>query len=300
MGTATVAFVNLSRLDPWVVEFVWKVMKESLSFCLLPTDGGGFPVISSLEVRPLPDGAYGTNLDEFANKLLKKRFRINCGYSGNGSLRYPLDYYDRVWDVDQNFSPSHLTAGFQIPIPLNFSGIRESPPASILQTARILARRNVLSYNFPLDKLGDYYVLLYFAGIMPVSSSFDVLINDNVVSPDYSVKHAEAGSIFFSAESVDYLNITFRNVSFYPQVNAIEIYEILDIPLECTGTTVSALQVIQQSTGFNFGWEDDPCSPTQWKHVGCDGSLVTSLNLSFNKLTSFGSDFDTLINLQIL
>lgn len=87
IGTATVAFVNLSWLDPWVEEFVWKVKKESLSFCLLSTQDGGFPVISSLEVRPLPDGAYGTSLDEFANNLLKKRFRINCGYSGNGSLR---------------------------------------------------------------------------------------------------------------------------------------------------------------------------------------------------------------------
>lgn len=42
-------------------------------------------------------------------------------------------------------------------------------------------------------------------------------------------------------------------------------------------SAVSALQVIRQSTGFDFGWEDDPCSPKPWMHVGCDGNLVTSL-----------------------
>lgn len=40
---------------------------------------------------------------------------------------------------------------------------------------------------------------------------------------------------------------------------------------------VSALQVIQQTTGLDLGWQDDPCSPTPWEHIECDGNLVTSL-----------------------
>ena len=40
---------------------------------------------------------------------------------------------------------------------------------------------------------------------------------------------------------------------------------------------VSALQVLQQFTDLDLGWQDDPCSPTQWDHIGCEGSLVTSL-----------------------
>lgn len=151
--------------------------------------------------------------------------------------RYPLDYHDRLWDADEGFSPSHLAAAFHIPVSFDLTGIKENPPASVLQTARVLARKTALTYNFPLDKLGDYYVALYFAGIMPVSSSFDVLINGDVVHSDYTVEHGEVGSIFFMGKKIESLNITFRNNSFYPQVNGIEIYEVLEVPVECSTTT---------------------------------------------------------------
>ncbi|ONK77646.1 uncharacterized protein A4U43_C02F8980 [Asparagus officinalis] len=350
LGTATAASVNLAENDPVVEELVWRVdgSKNTLALCLHPVEGGGSPVISSIEVRPLPEGAYGLVSDEDRGKssLLRKRYRINCGYVGGAPLRYPFDYYDRIWDVDQNFWPTRLSTEFKIPVQLELSGVKESPPVEVLQTARVLVRRDTLTYYFSLEKSGDYYVVLHFAGITPVSPTFDVLINDNSVSSNYSVKHGEASSILYSVKGIDSLRIMFRNVSFYPQVNAIEIYEAIGIPLECSTTTVSALKVIEQSTGFDLGWQNDPCSPTAWKHVGCDGNLVTSLelvnmdlrvisptfgdlidlkkldlhntslsgeimnlgslqkleilNLSFNKLTSFGSDFDTMVNLQIL
>lgn len=130
-----------------------------------------------------------------------------------------------------------MASSFHLPVSFNATGIEENPPISVLQTARVLARKNVLTYYFPLDKLGDYCVVLYFAGIMPVTSSFDVLINGDVVHTEYAVKHGEVGSISFVGKEIDNLNITFRNVSFYPQVNGIEIYEVLDIPTECSTTT---------------------------------------------------------------
>ncbi|KAG0462611.1 hypothetical protein HPP92_021087 [Vanilla planifolia] len=266
IGTATVAIVNLSRSDPWVEEFVWKVVGEMLTFCLISVPGSGSPVISSLEVRPIPAGSYGAGSEVLTGSLLRKRYRINCGYQDKGSpIRYPSDYYDRIWDGDQKFHPSLLSGAFHVPIALNISGMKETPPLVVLQTAR---------------------------------------------------------------------------------VNGIEIYEVLGIPQECSPVTVSALQVIQQSNGFNLGWEDDPCAPTTWSHISCNGNLVTSLelsdvdlrvisptfgdlinlkkldlhntsltgeimnlgslqelevlNLSFNKLTSFGSEFATMVSLQIL
>lgn len=57
-------------------------------FCLLSVPSGGSPVISSIEVRPVPDGAYGAGLGgDRWNHLLRKRFRINCGYNGSEPLR---------------------------------------------------------------------------------------------------------------------------------------------------------------------------------------------------------------------
>ncbi|KAK1289797.1 putative LRR receptor-like serine/threonine-protein kinase [Acorus calamus] len=345
LGTAIVTTVNLTIYDPWVEEFIWPVSKENLLFCLHPIPGGGHPVISSLELRPLPTGAYASGIGNSSNSLLRKRFRINCGYS-NGSLRYPVDPYDRIWDPDQNYSPAHLSAGFNIPIQLDVLELKESPPVSVLQSARVLARKNILSYDFSVSSLGDYYIVMYFAGTLPVSSTFDVLVNREVVRSNYQVKNMEASAVFISRNRIDTLNITLRNISYYPQVNAIEIYEIIEIPMESSATQVSALQVIQQSTGFNLGWEGDPCYPVPWEHIGCEGNLVTSLeisdmdmrvisptfsdliylktldlhntslsgeiknlgslqkleilNLSFNKLTSFGSDIIKLVSLKFL
>lgn len=158
-------------------------------------------------------------------------------------LRYPLDPYDRIWDADQKFSPAQLSSGFNNQLPLNLSNIQESPPAAVLQSARVLARKNILSYNFQLDKMGDYYAVLYFAGILPVSPSFDVLANGDVVQSNYTVKSSEVSVLFFVRKGITSLNITLRNVSFYPQMNAIEIYESVDIPLECS-TTTGAISVL--------------------------------------------------------
>ncbi|KAG9446455.1 hypothetical protein H6P81_012583 [Aristolochia fimbriata] len=345
LGTAMISTINLTRSDPWVDEFIWPVTKDILTFCLHPIPNGGFPVISALEVRQLPDGAYESGWGDLHDAALRKQFRVNCGYT-NGTLRYPVDTYDRTWDPDQNFSPIQLSSGFNTQAPFSVVDIKEAPPISVLQSARVLARKDILTYNFPLRTLGDYYIVLYFAGILPVSSSFNILINGEVVRSNYTVKITEASVVAIKQRSVTNLNVTLQNVSFYPLVNAIEVYEIVEIPSEVSSTTVSALQVIQQSVGLELGWQDDPCSPTPWDHISCEGSLVTSLelsdvnlraisptfgdlldlkkldlhntslageiqnlgslqqletlNLSFNRLISFGSELDTLVSLQIL
>lgn len=228
-----------------------------------------------------------------------------------------MDPYDRIWDADQSYTPFHVSSGFNILLSHNLSsGLSESPPVAVLQTARVLARRNALTYNLPLDTLGDYYIVLYFAGILPVSPSFDILINGVVVQSNYTVKKSEASALYLTQKEIKSLNVTLKSIRFYPQINAIEVYEIVEIPLETSSTTghirfgyaslmssfhcseltpfpswlsnspaVSALQVIQQSTGLDLRWEDDPCSPAPWDHIGCEGSLVTSLCVHIKALT---------------
>ncbi|KDP26385.1 hypothetical protein JCGZ_17543 [Jatropha curcas] len=345
LDTAITSTVNLSTSDPWTEEFVWSANKDTVSFCLLAIPNGGSPVISSIEIRPLPRGAYKDAIGELPNKSLRKSYRINSGT--NGTIRYPLDPFDRIWDADQNYTPFHVSSGFNKLLSFsNLSSVRENPPVSVLQTARVLARRHVLTYNLVLDTLADYYIVLYFAGILPVSPSFDVLINGDIAESDYTVKMSEASALYLTRKGIKNLNITLRSITFYPQINGIEVYQIVDIPLEASSTTVSALQVIQQRAGLDLGWEDDPCSPISWDHIGCEGSLVTSLelsdinlrsisptfgdlldlkkldlhntslageiqnlgslqhleklNLSFNQITSFGTELETLVSLQIL
>nr|XP_043620700.1 probable LRR receptor-like serine/threonine-protein kinase At5g48740 [Erigeron canadensis] len=300
LGTAIAANINLSFKDPWIEEFVWQPNnKDELSLCLISIPNSGFPVISSIEMRPIPQGAYYSGMEDFANKLLRKRYRINCGYS-NGSIRYPLDQYDRIWDPDQDFSPFHTSTGFKTLGTFNTWGLKESPPLPVLQTGRVLARREGLSYNFTLENLGDYYVVLYFAGILPVSPTFDILINGEVVESNYSVKSWEVGSLYFLRKGITSLNVTFKDISFYPFVNAFEVYEIVNVPPESSTTVVSALQVIQQSTGLDLEWEDDPCSPTPWEHIQCEGNSVITLELFDIDLRSISPTFGDLFDLKTL
>ncbi|XP_038877569.1 probable LRR receptor-like serine/threonine-protein kinase At5g48740 isoform X2 [Benincasa hispida] len=343
LGTAITSIVNLTFHEPWTEEFVWPVNKETVSFCLHSIPLSGSPLISSIELRPLPRGSYEDD-GLLQSRALRKSYRINCGYT-NGSLRYPIDPYDRVWDADRNFKPFHVSSGFKVEANFDLIGVKEAPPAAVVETARVLTRRDELSYNFPLEEEeGDYYVILYFGGILAVHPSFDVLINGRVIESNYTFEKGEIRALYVIQEQIKSLNITLKSVKYYPQVNAIEVYQIVHVPLEASSTT--ALQVIHQSTGLNLGWEDDPCSPRTWDHVGCEGNLVTSLelsninlrtisptfgdildlklldlhntslsgeiqnlgslthlqnlNLSFNKLTSFGSDLENLSNLKIL
>ncbi|KAK1420603.1 hypothetical protein QVD17_22325 [Tagetes erecta] len=300
LGTAIAANINLAVKDPWVEEFIWQPNnREILLLCLNSVPNGGYPVISSIEIRPVPQGGYYSGMEDFANKLLRKCYRINCGYT-NGSIRYPLDQYDRIWDPDQDFSPFHTSTGFKTLGTFNTWGLNESPPQAILQTGRVLARREGLSYNFALENNADYYLVLYFAGILPVSPIFDVFINGEAVESNYSVQSWQVRSLYFLRKGIKSLNITFKDINFYPLINAIEVYEIVNIPPESSTTVVSALQVIQKSTGLDLEWEDDPCCPTPWEHIQCEGSSVTSLELYDINLRSISPTFSDLFDLKTL
>lgn len=299
LGRSMVATINLSKVDPWIEEFVWPVSKDYIPICFHRIQNGGDPVISSLELRPLPQRAYNNSLHGPQKNLLRTCYRINCGYT-NGSLRYPLDQYDRVWDADEDFSPSHLSMALYTKYDLNTSSINEVPPMVVVQTARLLERRNLLTYDLPLDELGSYYVVLYFAGIVPVSSRFDILANGGIIQSNYSVISRNSTVFYFTMEQIRGLNITLQNISFFPLINAIEVFEIVDIPPETSSTTVSALEVIQQYTGLDLGWEEDPCFPRPWNHLTCDGNLVTSIGLSGIKLRSISPAFGDLLDLRTL
>lgn len=86
LGRSMVATINLSKVDPWIEEFVWPVSKDYIPICFHRIQNGGDPVISSLELRPLPQRAYNSSLHGPQKNLLRTCYRINCGYT-NGSLR---------------------------------------------------------------------------------------------------------------------------------------------------------------------------------------------------------------------
>ncbi|CAN8265621.1 unnamed protein product [Cochlearia groenlandica] len=299
LGRRITSTVDLRTNDLWIEELVWPVNNDSVLLCLLAVKGRGIPVIASLEVRPLPLGAYRNSLEGSSDIILRSSYRINSGYT-NGTIRYPSDPYDRIWDPDQSFAPFHASSSFNRLTRSSSFNITENPPASVLQTARILARKDSLSYTFSLNTIGDYYIILYFNGILSLSPSFNVTINDEVKQSDYTVTSSEASTLYFTPKRISKLNITFGKIKFNPQVNALEVYQILQVPLEASSTTVSALKVIEQFAGQDLGWQDDPCTPLPWNHIECEGNRVTSLFLSQIKLRSISPTFGDLIDLKTL
>jgi hypothetical protein len=155
-----------------------------------------------------------------------------------------MDPYDRIWNGDRSFIPFHATTGFKIQSRFNQSNIVEKPPVSVLQTGRVLARRNMLAYNLPLEGLGDYYIILYFAGILPVFPSFDVFVNGDLVKSNYTIKMSETSVLYVTRKGISTLNITLRSINFYPQINAFEVYNMVDIPPEASSTTGSIYHLI--------------------------------------------------------
>ncbi|KAG5042728.1 hypothetical protein JHK87_006643 [Glycine soja] len=65
IGIAIAASINLVESDPWSEEFLWTFHKDTLSFCLNAIPKGGSLVISSPEIRPLPQGAYTNGMEDF-------------------------------------------------------------------------------------------------------------------------------------------------------------------------------------------------------------------------------------------
>ncbi|KAG9149331.1 hypothetical protein Leryth_003301 [Lithospermum erythrorhizon] len=295
LGTALSTNVNLSKKDPWIEEFIWPVNKDVVSLCFQSIQGSGYPVVSSIELRPMPQGSYRSAMNDSPDYLLRSVYRINCGYI-DGPLRYPIDQYDRIWDADEDFTPFHVSTGFDIQNIFNLSNLIESPPTAILQTARVLARWNELTYNLPLDHQGDYHIILYFAGILPVSSSFDVMINGNIFQANYTVQTWESKDMLFTLKEINSLNITLRKVGYFPFINALEVYEILDIPPGTSSTTPSNYSKVLH---WDLGDLHNTSLAGEIQNLGSLQHLER-LNLSFNQLTSFGSELESLTNLKIL
>lgn len=137
-----------------------------------------------------------------------------------------------------------MSSGFKVEA--NFDSIdqviKEAPPNVVIETARVLARRDELSYNLPLEEEGNYFVILYFGGILAVHPSFDVLINGRVIETNYTVEMGEIRVLYYVIQhQTKSLNITFKSVKFYPQVNAIEVYNIVHVPMETSSTTGARL-----------------------------------------------------------
>lgn len=215
LGATLYSTVNLALKDPWVEEIIYNAT-DSRTFCLVAMVEA--PVISLLELRPLPSGSYRRADPSYGGTMLRKVYRINCGSRPSESVRYknsrddlicelldrslylyrnveglnpvppvshksryPQDVSDRIWDPDQFYHPPGLTSTSAGTMSLKTSDVFDSVPMLVLTTDR---------FNFVNQSL--LYALPLVAGHVQLSGGF-YLMNalfaelNNEIGPSFSI-----------------------------------------------------------------------------------------------------------------
>ncbi|KAL3701850.1 hypothetical protein R1sor_019872 [Riccia sorocarpa] len=290
VGTGKLAYINLKKDDPWIEEVIISLAEDRSMqvFCLAAVKGA--PVISYIELRPLPADSYSAE-----GLYLRKQFRIDSGNT-NSSLRYPEDGYDRIWDMDGSFAGT--SSSVLSSVSLDGEDVPEQPPTAVLNTVR-RATGTDLQYSLNVDDTGSFTVKLY----TPSGITSDVQVN-GVSKATSSVSGTAIRTTTFSgvADSSGVISIVLNeNGTQQPQINALEVFEEINAKVSSTDAdTMNSLRIYYND--LKLKWIGDPCLPVPWQNLECSsGNQVTTLDLSRQDLVlPFTHDFVSLRSLTLL
>ncbi|KAF2547020.1 hypothetical protein F2Q70_00019575 [Brassica cretica] len=256
-------------------EIIHITRSNILEICLVKT-GTSTPLISALELRPLPYDTYITRTGS-----LKYVDRIYFSNSDKG-VRYPEDVYDRAW------SPFLLVEWTQINTTLNVVDSHKdyNPPQDVIKTAAVPANASEpMTFSWTLDTSDDEtYAYLYMADIQKVRNNdtreFDIIANGKVEFDPYSPMKFEV-EVLFNRVPLKcegglcrvQLSRT-RKSTLPPLMNALEIFQVIEFPQsETNQDDVIAMKNIRDNYGLNkISWQGDPCVPKQflWSGLRCN------------------------------
>ncbi|WZZ20366.1 hypothetical protein YC2023_121753 [Brassica napus] len=283
-------------------EIIHITRSNILEICLVKT-GTSTPLISALELRPLPYDTYITRTGS-----LKYVDRIYFSNSDQG-VRYPEDVYDRAWSP---FLPVEWT---QINTTLNVVDPHKdyNPPQDVIKTAATPAiASEPMTFSWTLDTSDDEtYAYLYMADIQKVRNNdtreFDIIANGKVEFDPYSPMKFEV-EVLFNRVPLKcegglcrvQLSRT-RKSTLPPLMNALEIFQVIEFPQsETNQDDVIAMKNIRDTYGLNkISWQGDPCVPKQflWSGLRCNvidvstPPRIIALDLSRNNLTGEVPEF---------
>ncbi|XP_019099845.1 PREDICTED: putative receptor-like protein kinase At3g46340 [Camelina sativa] len=306
----TIDLAKRVNSDKWE-EIIHFPKSNSLDVCLLKT-GTSTPIISSLELRPLPDNTYTTE-----SSSLKSILRFDLTESTK-VIRYPNDIFDRIWDT--HFEPQWTQISTVLEV--NISN-RYSVPKDVLMTAAIPANANApfsftKNLEFPNDKL---YMYFHFAEVQALQANqiraFTIFWNRKTIFRPLSPMYLKDYTVFtYTPSSCEVgkclLEIKRTQTSTLPPLlSAIEFFAAINFTeSETNEDDVIAMKNIKATYGLSrISWQGDPCVPRQflWDGLGCTDTNVstppriTSLNLSSSGLTgSIAPGIQNLTNLQNL
>ncbi|CAK9871388.1 unnamed protein product [Sphagnum jensenii] len=302
LGATLYSTVNLALKDPWVEEIIYNAT-DSRTFCLVAMVEA--PVISLLELRPLPSGSYRRADPSYGGTMLRKVYRINCGSRPSESVRYPQDVSDRIWDPDQFYHPPGLTSTLAGTMSLKTSDVFDSAPMLVLTTDRFNFVNQSLLYALPLvadhvQLSGGFYLMnAFFAELNnEIGPSFSISVNGVLLLSAFPLTPLVAFEFTVLQAAGLWWNLSLGQVHGSPQINGLELLQLVTVHTPAFQDDGYNLQELQ----LDWVLGSDPCWPVPWMGVTCsDSGMVTSLDLSNLGLSgSIQSTFSDLANLQML
>ncbi|XP_078442499.1 senescence-induced receptor-like serine/threonine-protein kinase isoform X2 [Wolffia australiana] len=292
--------VLLSQSETYNQEVIAVANSDTIWVCLVNT-GRGTPVVSTIQLRQLPDLSY--TAANASRSLLRQR-RYN--YGAKTQLRYPIDKFDRIWlPFLETIQAINTTMAVK-----SFPEDKYLVPSQVMQTA--ITASNLVAplilpaaYGLPTDTV---YVLLHFAELQNLSRSNQSRIMDLFGLGSEIVSLTNYTALFLTAAHVKISNALVETSGAYhvavraantstlpPMLNALESFTIKkanELPTDIVD--VQAIQNIKAGYKLQRNWQGDPCVPYDytWIGVGCDYNdgtkdpRIVSLNLSSSGLTA--------------
>ncbi|CAH8386444.1 unnamed protein product [Eruca vesicaria subsp. sativa] len=268
---------------------------DSLQVCLVK-NGATTPFISSLELRPLGNHSYITQLGSL--KLISRRYYT----TSDDNIRYPGDAYDRQWFPRSLSWLTHISTTRDV----SNGGIYNLPKAVRQNAAMPTNASAPLTIEWTPENPNDqFYVYLHFAEIQDLQANetreFDVFLDGNTFADLVTPKKFEITTIeshyprTCEGEKCSLQLTRTQRSTLPPLLNAYEIYRVIQfMQPETIETEVVALKNVQDTYKLiRINWQGDPCVPQHlmWDGLACSNTTisrpprVTSLNLSSIGLT---------------
>ncbi|KAI5336936.1 hypothetical protein L3X38_016205 [Prunus dulcis] len=276
-------------------ELIHIPLRNYMHICLVNT-GSGVPFISTIEIRPLLNETYQTQVGSLA---LVSRYDTGALAATFEGYRYPKDIHDRFWYIYARDDWTQINTSLTVN-----PGLFYKPPSDVMRTAATpKSASGSLDFSWkPVDKNSEYYVYMHFAEVekLKTNHSRQQYVTKNGVlfqelfSPEYLYTRTLFTRLAIGGEvQYNFSIFAAENSTLKPIVNAIELYMVKEfLESETNEEDFDAITNIKSTYKVTKNWQGDPCAPEVflWNGLNCSYSenetpRITSLNLSSNGLT---------------
>ncbi|VVA18592.1 PREDICTED: probable LRR receptor [Prunus dulcis] len=276
-------------------ELIHIPLRNFMHICLVNT-GSGVPFISTIEIRPLLNETYQTQVGSLA---LVSRYDTGALAATFEGYRYPKDIHDRFWYIYARDDWTQINTSLTVN-----PGLFYKPPSDVMRTAATpKSASGSLDFSWkPVDKNSEYYVYMHFAEVekLKTNHSRQQYVTKNGVlfqelfSPEYLYTRTLFTRLAIGGEvQYNFSIFAAENSTLKPIVNAIELYMVKEfLESETNEEDFDAITNIKSTYKVTKNWQGDPCAPEVflWNGLNCsyrenETPRITSLNLSSNGLT---------------